>query len=183
MKKHSIKSLVAVAALAASSTAWSIPVATVGGLDALIGSTTLAHDSGEAAEAAWASSVLGFTVTFDEKTECDCSWESVDETNWFALNFGLDAPAYYLVKTGNGSSIDADTPTDGSDRHFLFSNLNQLQYAVISLTQLGFGGSIDITKVSHVTAFGSTPVPEPTTLALLGLGLLGAAASRRRAVK
>lgn len=34
--------------------------------------------------------------------------------------------------------------------------------------------------ISHVSFFGSTPVPEPATLILLGLGLLGIAGIRRK---
>jgi hypothetical protein len=180
MKMRSIKSCGVIAGLLACGTAWSIPVSTVGTLDALVSSTTLAN-SGEATESAWVSSVLGYTVTFEDKTECSCSWQSVDGTpDWFALDFGLEAPSYYLVKTGNGSSIDADSPSNGSDTHFLFENLSELRYGVISLTQLGFGGTLNIRKVSHVTEFDNVPVPEPTTLTLFGLGLLGAAAGRKR---
>ena len=182
MKKHALRSLVALGALAASSAAWAVPIATVGGLDTYLASTTL-KNSGDAAESAWVSTVLGFAVTFESRTNCDCSWQTVDSTpDWFAFDFGSDAPSYYLVKTGNGSTIDQDSPKDGSDTHFLFQNVSELQYAVVSMTQLGFAGSIDIKKVSHITEFdgGTIRVPEPAGLAVFGLALLGVAVARRR---
>jgi hypothetical protein len=169
-----ILGLLAALALTASAPAWSIPIGAVGSADTLLASTDLGN-SGEGTEASWISGVLGFAVSFADKTECEvgCSWEAVTGggAGLYALEL-IDTPNYFLVKTGNGSST--------GDTHFLFQNVASLDYAVFSLAQLGFGSRITISKVSHVSEFGSTPVPEPATVGLLGLGVLGLAFGKRR---
>lgn len=174
MTKTFSRAVIACTALLSSSLAWSIPIGTVGALDSLVTSANLGN-SGEDTEANWVASILGGgPVTFEDRTECDdsCAWESVSGTTFsdvfaFALT---STPAYYLIKTGNGSST--------GNTHFLYQNLGALDYAVVRLSEMGFGSKVTISKVSHVTEFNS--VPEPMTLGLFGLGFLGMAFGRKK---
>lgn len=175
MKNSVTRLLTAFALSAVSMAAWSVPISTVETADNLIASANLGN-SGDTDVANWVSEQLGTSVTFGEKTECDsgCGWESVtgtSATDLYAFEL-TNSPAWFLVKTGNGSSIGA--------RHFLFENVGSLDFAVFSLSQLGFASNVTITKVSHVSEFGSTAVPEPSAMALLSLGLIGVALGRRR---
>lgn len=158
---------------AAAAPAWSISLATVGSTDTLLGSTVL-DNSGDAEETAWASSILGFDVSFGSKIEGLGPWAAIDGiSDLYAIDFGSAEPDYFLVKTGGGKKYEGST-------HFLFQNTDELQYGVVNFEDMGIS-EYSIDRISHATTFGgATQVPEPATLALFGVGALAVVMSRRR---
>lgn len=113
-------------------------------------------NSGEATETAWLAGLLGFSVPFISKDEDSNPLDNVP-ASW----------TYAVLKYGVGS-----LPND----HWAIwdSNNNNI---------LELGGILDlpnIERLSHVSYFGPTQVPEPTTMILLGSGLLGLAIVGRK---
>ena len=165
-----------------------------------LGFYTTLSNSGDDAEAAWVSSVLGTEYTSDFRIEDSFDWSLVDgTTNTIAINLGFE-PAYYLVKTGGGNGNgNGNGGGNGSDKgtHFLFENVDELMWGVIDFSVMGFDITIDpnnleIERVSHISFFqpvcdlpggcdpNSVPIPTPATSLLLGAGLLAMARIRRR---
>ncbi len=173
--------VVVIFAFAGSASAYTVSVSTdVGGLDSYSAKTNLSNN-GENAERSWVAGVLGdSSVTFVDKLEdiSDASWKvAFENTNVYALSLG-SFPLYYdyfLVKLGNNNTGFTD---------YLFQNNAELSWAVLDLTTgLAIGNDID--NISHISLFNvdSTPVPEPSTLLMLGAGLLGLGMYGRRRVQ
>ena len=112
-------------------------------------------------------------------------------TDQFYIDVGSQQPLYFLLKFGTGG-------TGSNQDTFFFKNIAELNKLVFSNAQVNFlsggdcgangQGACNIGRLSHYDIFGAATgggggnsVPEPTTVALIGLGLLGFAASRRKA--
>jgi hypothetical protein len=111
------------------------------------------------------------------------------EGGWY-IDVAPDEPGYFSLKFGTGgTSATADT--------FYFMNIADLTKLVWTNDQVQFlsGGdcgangstnACNIGRLSHYVTYngdgggGDDEIPEPATLALVGLGLLAAAGTRRR---
>jgi hypothetical protein len=176
MKKTFLTALVAGVLLVGTAglvQATSMTLAQVGGnVDTLKYSGDLGN-AGEAAELVWVTSVLGGTHTFEFKDDTlGGEWFNISNLPAGCYAHALtSAPDYFLIKTGNIYGTD--------NEHFLYQNLASVDWAVIDLVALGID-SANITKISHITEFDGTPVPEPATMLLFGTGLAALAGMVRR---
>ncbi|HPV30943.1 MAG TPA: PEP-CTERM sorting domain-containing protein [Deltaproteobacteria bacterium] len=124
--------------------------------------TNTLPNSSPATEESWLENVLGFSVDFVMKYEAD-SFASSPGNSLKGFNPGLNWE-WVVIKTGKGND-------DLNGGWFAYARENN---EALSVGDFRYG-------ISHVSFFGnSTPVPEPGTMLLLGIGLLGIGIASRR---
>ena len=176
--KAFIQSLAVASMVLFASSAYAIPIGTVGGIDTILAQTSLSP-SNPTTEGAWIASVLGVnvsTINYQQIQNSGASaWQQVTggASGLWAFDFGaagITSPLVFLVKYGNAVNT-----------HVLYSNTASFQYGVIDLGAIDpRRGNITITSVSHVGTAGTAQVPEPSSLLFLSGGAFAAASLIRR---
>jgi hypothetical protein len=144
-------------------------------------STTLPNSGN--AEQEWINDLFGEGVFVDVIDTVANDWVQVDNEDYiWAYELPIDTYQFF-IKVGTGGT---NLPS-----HIAYDNNASLLYAVVDLTDWALFSSeeawteatipnnINIGRVSHVGA----PVPEPSTILLLGLGLVGLAGFGRKKIK
>jgi hypothetical protein len=114
-------------------------------------------------------------VTLLSNVDIDGAGVHTDDASNNFIDVAPNEPGFFLLKFGTGN---------GGNDMFFFQNIDELTKLVWTDTQLINAGLPEnhVQSISHyaITSGGTTAVPEPGTLALVGLGLVGLGLVSRR---
>jgi hypothetical protein len=146
-----------------------------------------------------ATGTIALAVPYGGNTQFAIESASLQPGGGFATLFGSeDAPGQYSFLAGPVDidgvySVPPDVMSywvpftdDGFISGSIDINLGQFTLTGITLTELpaeAFGEAADLQVKADITFVGMFLIPEPGTASLLGLGFIGIAAARRRALK
>jgi hypothetical protein len=130
---------------------------------------------------AFSSATLKFNVFSDSGGSRQISLVSYDADGVYSQSGDYSAASTGLISSFNASSFAAGDTLSFDITASLFSALaNSESFIGFRLAKQTTGSIVDFRDFSIVT---SSAVPEPSTMALLGLGLFGFLASRRKSKK
>jgi hypothetical protein len=122
------------------------------------------------------TAVLNYSPGFD--TGFSFYYSAVNNPGLVNIYDGLDATGNLLA-----SLTLPITPSDGGDPNGDFSPFYAIGVGFFGTAKsIDFGGTVNQIAFDNITFGSASPngIPEPTTLALFGLGLAGISAVRRR---
>jgi len=166
-------SLVLIFSIGAVSTAWSYTI--TGGIGVGAADTFMqeaAKVGNPSDELAWANIFLDPDVSYNDVKTKNVTYQVTNESSSvFAFELSSE-PGYYIIKNAK--------------RIALFENVDNYSWGVFDTsflsTDMNLPDSDNGWTISHVTEFGDATkvIPEPSSLALIGLGLLSLAATRKK---
>jgi hypothetical protein len=156
--------------------------------DSFLGAQNLGNSGLATEEAALEALLSGQNAIFDVKLDQGNAFFHIQvcptNPNQFYINVAPNSPGYFVLKFGTGgTTATADT--------FFFTNIAELTELVFTTSQVqcliggpGCPNNTNTGRLSHYTLFnGNQQAPEPGTLALLGIGIIGVALVRRRRMR
>jgi hypothetical protein len=166
-----------------------LEVADVGGFDTYLDYKN--ENLNEAQDKAWFAQVFGLDVNtlVYGKLEPGTWLATTDDASAIYIDFSefgnalLADPLGFIVKSGAPGAFTFNDGTNGPfvDNNILFQNKATTRYGLIDLDWFtATNGNFTIGSISHTSVVGGDPVPEPSTIILLGAGLLSLVALRRK---